>query len=275
MMFHLQGPFVFSIALLVLSGCCLIFFIAVAYIVECRLPTGQPSLGSEKLKERAKASDFSDDRKLVKALSRRLNSRQESLQQMTCRLEGDRDTSSTGGWCSQATKTQHVCDEPLAAALAHFFAGRTVVSLGDGPGEYRRRILATGLVAGYDAFDGAPSSANATNGRVRFIDLTLPQYWLPEYDWVMSLEVAEHVPAEYESTLVDNLARPAREGIVFSWATPGQGGFHHVNERPPQYVEELMRHRGFRRDANASQSLRDVATLGWLKSNINVYYRIH
>ena len=55
-----------------------------------------------------------------------------------------------------------------------------------------------------------------------FLDLTLPQYGLPLYDWVMSLEVAEHIPQDYEAIFIDNIVRHAREGVVLSWAVPGR-----------------------------------------------------
>ncbi|CAG5124210.1 unnamed protein product, partial [Candidula unifasciata] len=55
---------------------------------------------------------------------------------------------------------------------------------------------------------------------VKFLDLTAPQYGLPAYDWVVSVEVGEHIPAKFEDIYLDNLARHAKEGIVLSWAVP-------------------------------------------------------
>ena len=79
----------------------------------------------------------------------------------------------------------------------------------------------SGLLKGYDAYDGAPFSEKTSEGRVQYLDLTLPQYGLPLYDWVMSLEVAEHIPKEYESIYLDNIVRHAKEGVILSWAKPG------------------------------------------------------
>jgi len=67
----------------------------------------------------------------------------------------------------------HVTDAGLAGALARLFDGRTVVGLGDGRGEYRRRILATGRVTRYDAFDGAPNIYNITNGQARLSGIVI------------------------------------------------------------------------------------------------------
>jgi SAM-dependent methyltransferase len=51
------------------------------------------------------------------------------------------------------------------------------------------------------------------------------------FDLVVCLEVAEHLPPSRSQTLLENLARHG-DHILFSAATPGQGGAHHVNERP-------------------------------------------
>ena len=146
-------------------------------------------------------------------------------------------------------------------------------SFGDGPGIYKELLLETGKLILYDAYDGAPFSEGTSEGRVQFLDLTLPQYGLPLYDWVMSIEVAEHIPNKYESVFIDNVARHAKEGVVLSWAVPGQAGFHHVNNRPLDYVINLMDSLGFMHDPHASNRLQNVSTFRYLKRNLNVYRR--
>lgn len=84
-------------------------------------------------------------------------------------------------------ETQHIHDIPLAKALSKLFAGKTVASFGDGPGKYRQLLLEYREVQSYSAFDGSPFITSQTNGSVKFLDLTLPQYGLPAYDWVLSL----------------------------------------------------------------------------------------
>ena len=108
---------------------------------------------------------------------------------------------------------------------------------------------------------------------MKFLDLTLPQYWLPRYDWVLSLEVLEHIPAESEKEALDNIDRAAGRGVVLSWAVPGQLGFQHINNRPPTYVRELMSQRGFKMDLNASNVLREKAANANLKRNLMVFIR--
>jgi len=109
---------------------------------------------------------------------------------------------------------------------------------------------------------------------VEFLDLTLPQHWLPRYDWVLSMEVLEHISVQHETTVLDNIDRAAGYGAVLSWASPGQGGFKHVNNRPAEYLNKVMTTRGFRLDLPASKKLRAVAELPWLKRNLMIFYRM-
>ncbi len=125
----------------------------------------------------------------------------------------------------------------------------------------------------YDGFDGASFTASKTNGLVKFLDLSVPQYGLPLYDIVISIEVAEHIPRQFEQIYLDNLARFAKTAIILSWAHVGQGGYQHVNNRPIQYVFSQMRRRGFEPDANISATLRSKAKFDWLKNNLNYYRR--
>lgn len=154
-----------------------------------------------------------------------------------------------------------------------YFSGKSVGSFGDGPGRYKQLLTDSGKVKVYDAYDGAPFCDTTSQGRVNFLDLTLPQYGLPVYDWIISLEVAEHIPSSFESVYIDNIVRHASEGIVLSWARPGQGGFQHINNRDIKYVIALFNGLGFYHDVKDSKTLQEGASVGWLKNNINVYRR--
>jgi SAM-dependent methyltransferase len=63
-----------------------------------------------------------------------------------------------------------------------------------------------------------------------------------EFDLVMSLEVAEHIPPEKASIFIDSLTRLGPV-IFFSAAIPFQIGKHHVNEQWPEYwVRHFEKH---------------------------------
>ena len=74
------------------------------------------------------------------------------------------------------------------------------------------------------------------------------------YDVGVSLEVAEHLPAKVAEKYVDMLTRLAQT-IVFTAATPGQGGLDHVNEQPPAYWIEKFATRGFILNADCTKAL--------------------
>lgn len=63
------------------------------------------------------------------------------------------------------------------------------------------------------------------------------------FDLAISLEVAEHLPAEKAGAFVDTLAAAAPV-VLFSAAVPGQGGTGHVNEQWPDYWAERFEARG-------------------------------
>ena len=157
--------------------------------------------------------------------------------------------------------------------MSKLLSDKTVASFGDGPGIYKREIEKLGHVKLYDAFDGAPYCEETSHGRVRFMDLSIPQYGIRQYDWIISLEVAEHIPEKYEAVYLDNIFRHAKEGIILSWAVPGQGGLSHINNKPIEYVLKVMRENGFQRDVEKSMKLQASSSLSWIRSNINVYIR--
>jgi cyclopropane fatty-acyl-phospholipid synthase-like methyltransferase len=95
-------------------------------------------------------------------------------------------------------------------------------------------------VKSYDAYDGALYAEESTNNTVKYLDLSVPVYHLPLYDWVFSIEVAEHIPKTYEQIYINNLVRHASHGIILSWAVPKQEGHGHVNNQDFSYIEEQL-----------------------------------
>jgi hypothetical protein len=75
------------------------------------------------------------------------------------------------------------------------------------------------------------------------------------FDIALCLEVAEHVPAHLAPRLVAFLTSLSPV-VVFSAATPGQGGQSHINEQPPSYWSRLFNSDGFAEDVEASHALR-------------------
>ncbi|CAG2225446.1 unnamed protein product [Mytilus edulis] len=180
-------------------------------------------------------------RKQRNAVSAMLNKLSKRIGVLQC--ERKKGTAAAGGYCSRGG--QHLgADKTLLPALSELLQGKNVASFGDGTGEYKTKLLGLGQIKSYDSYDGGPFTEEESKGNVKYMDLTIPHFGLPVYDWVVSIEVAEHIPKEYEEIFLDNIFRHANEGIILSWAVPGQGGLNHVNNKPIEYVIEVMNKHG-------------------------------
>ena len=76
-----------------------------------------------------------------------------------------------------------------------------------------------------------------------FKELTRPLNIGREFDLVVSLEVAEHLPKSSAENFVDSLTSLGPV-VLFSAAIPFQGGTNHVNEQWPNYWVELFSKKG-------------------------------
>jgi len=76
------------------------------------------------------------------------------------------------------------------------------------------------------------------------VDLTNPLKIDRQFDLVVSLEVAEHLPRKYARTLVNSLTRLGPV-ILFSAAIPFQEGTNHLNEQWPEYWVRLFEKEGY------------------------------
>jgi len=219
---------------------------------------------------------YSIDNETIKRLSMLLTKSMKRFGQLSCENAKDQ-VSENGGWCQKISGTNSTrprsIDEALVSYLSNYLADKAIASFGDGPGFYKNAFLKMNKVRSYEAYDGAPFAEETTNNNVNFLDLTVPVYHIPLYDWVICLEVAEHIPVQFEDVFIENLVRHAKEGIVLSWAKLGQGGLSHVNNRAFSYVKEQMEKRGFTHNYIQSEKLKDACSLIHYKWNINIFER--
>lgn len=166
----------------------------------------------------------------------------------------------------------HKFDESLCNALISFLEDQeTVVDFGCGNADYAKILRKEGKKI--DAFDGNPYTPEMTDGFASVLDLSEEFNLNKTYECVISLEVGEHIPKSREQIYLNNLTRHSRQGIILSWALPGQGGDGHVNEQPNSYIIEEMEKRGFDYWEQASLFLRGAATLWWFKKTIMVFLK--
>lgn len=162
----------------------------------------------------------------------------------------------------------HQFDEPLAGHLSKFFQNKTVADFGCGhQGCYTHYLTKAGVTT--IGFDGNPN----TRHPLIIADLSKPLSLGGRLDWVLSLEVGEHIPEAYEETFLHNCDSNNTQGIVISWAVPGQDGRGHVNCRSNLYVKDKMKSRGYKNDIEEEELMREVSTLPWFKNTIMVFRR--
>lgn len=142
------------------------------------------------------------------------------------------------------------------------FGPRAIVDMGCGPGHFVAPLVGDVDVLGLDIGVGAGYGLPPEN--FRQADLTRPLWEQMEpfrADLVLCLEVYEHVPAQYETALIENLLAPDPRWIVLSVAEPRQWGRHHYNCRGADYARAQMAERGWINDEEAAAPLRSMRYL--------------
>lgn len=123
-------------------------------------------------------------------------------------------------------------------------APASINDIGAGVGQLGRELLSRVPQARYAGFDGAPNVETVTQGFVRWMDLTLPLHF-DRADWVVSLEVGEHIRPNFEGVVIRNLHAHNCRGIILSWAKRVQFGLGHVNNHDPSTLEAKFRALGY------------------------------
>ena len=138
-----------------------------------------------------------------------------------------------------------------------------IVDLGAGAGTYVTALAEQGhFCAGVD---GIENIEQISGGAVRHYDLTKRLTWNPRAEWALCIEVGEHIPAQFESTFLENLADASTDGLIVSWAYPGQRGRDHINCREESWVRREMGLRGWSVDEARTALAKETAGGGWKK----------
>ena len=148
--------------------------------------------------------------------------------------------SSHGFW---STHENHIHSTNLARFISSLLTkDRNIYDFGCGDGFY----LSTLQESGFDkltGFEGSPSTSPKFSN-IHKQDLA-ELFSVPEKGHVICLEVAEHIPREYENILISNITNACHGYLIFSWAVRGQGGTCHVNCRNNDEVLEMFSSHGF------------------------------
>jgi len=136
---------------------------------------------------------------------------------------------------------------------------RSVVDVGCGAGHaasFFRRLGCDVL-----ALDGSRRAGGLLGGEGFVVhDLVTGPYLCGRgFDAVWCCEVAEHIAERHVGHLLSTLVGNASRWIFFTHALPGQGGYHHVNCKPPDYWLALLSSRGCLLDESLTAQARSLA----------------
>jgi SAM-dependent methyltransferase len=142
---------------------------------------------------------------------------------------------------------------------------RSVVDVGCGVGAWLAVFKEYG-VADVLGVDGAWVTRHSQLQPHEYIerDLSQPVSLDRTFDLVVSLEVAEHLPAASAVPFVASLVRLGPV-VLFSAAAPMQGGTHHLNEQWPDYWAAIFEKHGY-------QVVDCLRPLIWNNRGVEWYY---
>lgn len=118
----------------------------------------------------------------------------------------------------------------LLSIFACFGIPRSYLDVGSGDGAMANTAEKLGVEV-----NGLDQLPRPNHPKLLQVDLRQPQDLKRKFELVTSIEVAEHLEAEYADILVDTITRHAEKRIVFTAAMPGQPGDGHINCQPALY----------------------------------------
>jgi SAM-dependent methyltransferase len=165
----------------------------------------------------------------------------------------------------------------IVRSVLRDFAPRSAIDVGCGTGAILAALAAAGVrCTGLERSKAALAYCRGRGLNVVPYDLTSrnDRPFGSGFDVVLSLEVAEHLPKQAADRFVGLLTRLGKR-VIFTAATPGQGGRDHVNEQPAEYwIERFARH-GFSLDEARSlkwrEEWKEAGTAPWYNRNLLVF----
>jgi SAM-dependent methyltransferase len=152
---------------------------------------------------------------------------------------------------------------------------RSVVDVGCGEGHWLSIFEKLGVedVLGIDGDYIDQARLAIPQSQFQVFDLTKPFILGRMFDLAISLEVAEHLPADCAPNFVKCLTRLSPV-ILFSAAIPFQGGNHHVNEQWPDEWAALFREHNYHPiDFIRKRVWQNSAVEWWYAQNTLLYAR--
>jgi len=165
--------------------------------------------------------------------------------------------------------------ELIVPMVCELLRPQSVIDVGCGTGTWLSVFREHGAACVY-GLDGAwvdASELEVDANCFRACDLSVPPDLERAFDLAVSLEVAEHLPADRADAFVAYLTRLA-PAVLFSAAVPLQGGHLHLNEQWPVYWIERFSQQGYKVfDCIRGKVWGDASVPYWYKQNMLLFVR--
>jgi SAM-dependent methyltransferase len=162
-------------------------------------------------------------------------------------------------------------DKSLYHTIADYLiesGARSVLDIGCGNGDCVKVLDRRGLYA--RGVDGNPLVAKMCE-LCATADISKPVRGEKFFDAVISLEVGEHIPKEFEFGFLFNLLHSNPKQIVLSWFPHDGEGIGHVNPKTNDEVKLMMGRLSYVSDDRAEARLRSAATHWWFKLSLMAF----
>lgn len=188
-----------------------------------------------------------------------------------------KEIAKTGYWNAETAHIHHVHCKELSKWICEFlnervFSYEPIRDLGCGLGNYLKDLQKFGFenLVGFEA----DIPKNKTFDRIIEHDLTKELIFSPK-GVIISLEVGEHIPAEYMNIYLDNICNNCNNYLITSWAIRGQAGFGHVNCLDNHEIIPEIERRGFKLLKQETEEVRniDLSEAPWFKNTLFIFKR--
>lgn len=130
--------------------------------------------------------------------------------------------------------------------VMNLLSPKSVIDVGCGIGTWLAEFLKQGTctISGIDADYVDTSRLVIPKESFRYCNLSKSISLNEKFDLAVCLEVAEHLPPQMSSRLIEQLTSAA-PAVLFSAAIPGQGGTAHINEQWHSFWHSKFAERGY------------------------------
>jgi len=187
------------------------------------------------------------------------------------------EISKTGFWNGETAHIHHVHSVELSNWICNFLKDnkdKRVYDFGCGLGNYLKDLKDDGFtdLVGYEG----DIPKNKVFSRMWEQDLTVPITDIYEKGNVISLEVGEHLPSEFQDIFIDNITNACDNYLITSWAIRGQAGFGHVNCLDNHEIIPEFEKRGFKYLPEESLDARSVIQdyCAWFRNTLLIFKKV-